>query len=92
MNSAMAVSILEKLIPQVRAYGQRADQAQPALLLAESMEQYRKNIYDAFMKDLGDRAFPRRMYFNNMPYGEDNMFLEPMGYTLQIVPAPTEKN
>ena len=91
MNSAMAVSILERLIPQVRAYGQRADQAQPALLLAESMEQYRKNIYDAFMKDLGDRAFPRRMYFNNMPYGEDNMFLEPMGYTLWMKDFPIEK-
>ena len=103
MNSAMAVSILERLIPQIKAFESRVEmagaaadesahaQADMAKALAESMEQYRKSIYDAFMKDLGDRRFPRRMYFNNMPYGEENMFLEPMGYTLWMKDFPVEK-
>ena len=93
MNSAMAVSILDRLIPQINKYVEtgKHQNTELAIRIAKSMEQYRKAVYDAFMKDLGDRAFPRRMYFNNMPYGEDNMFLEPMGYTLWMQDYPVDK-
>lgn len=93
MNSAMAVSILDRFIPQIKRYcsEKKAVQADLGSILTDSMEQYRSRVYDAFMKDLGDRAFPRRMYFNSLPYGEDNMFLEPMGYTLWIKDFPVEK-
>jgi hypothetical protein len=43
------------------------------------------------MKDLGNRTFPRRMYFNGQAYGDDNMFLEPQGYTLMINEFPEER-
>lgn len=57
------------------------------------MKIYRKNILDAFLNDMSGRAFPRRMYFNGKAYGDDNMFLEPMGYTLQIneLDVPSKK-
>jgi cellobiose phosphorylase len=94
MNSAMVISIFQTLIPDL-------DSAQNTPGMAsykadinrtkESMELYRKSILDAFMKDLGDRKFPRRMYFNGKAYGEDNMFLEPQGFTLQINELPIER-
>lgn len=55
------------------------------------MEVFRENIFQAFLKDLGNRKFPKRMYFNGKAYGEENMFLEPQGYTLQIKEIPEEK-
>jgi cellobiose phosphorylase len=87
MNSAMAISILDDFIPQL-------EEAKLVMLTKEfterlekliaSMKLYKSKIEKAFMKDLGDRKFPRRLYFNGKAYGDDNMFLEPQGYTLQI--------
>lgn len=79
MNSAMAISILQTLIPQLGASGVPELEA-----LCRSMSLYRAKVLSAFLKDMGDRAFPRRMYFDGRPYGEENMFLEPQGFTLQI--------
>jgi hypothetical protein len=36
------------------------------------------------MDDLGERTFSRRMYFNGLSYGDENMFLEPQGYMMQM--------
>ena len=76
MNSAMAVSILQGLIPELEKAGLNE--------LCRSMSLYRERILNAFLADVGGRSFPRRMYFNGRAYGEDNMFLEPIGFTLQI--------
>ena len=61
-----------------------SDEAYDLKLLSQSMSTYRKSILNAFLKDLGTRTFPRRMYFAGKAYGEENMFLEPQGFTLQI--------
>ncbi len=85
MNSAMAISILDDLIPQLKlASSSLSSQSMRLNKLIQSMQMYRDGINDAFMKDLGDRKFPRRLYFDGQAYGEENMFLEPQGYTLQI--------
>ena len=87
MNSAMAISIFQSLIPELRSSENRAAlvSLKPQIKVTyESMEKYRSSVLDAFLKDLGNRVFPRRMYFNGKTYGEDNMFLEPQGYTLMI--------
>ncbi|MBQ2935284.1 MAG: hypothetical protein IJD96_03510 [Lachnospiraceae bacterium] len=87
MNSAMAISILQALTPVLREIsGKESFAGEQAVIgtLCNSMEVYRKDILDAFLKDMGERAFPRRMYFAGKPYGEENMFLEPQGFTLQI--------
>lgn len=94
MNSAMAVSILQTLIPQLSAAAERLPNFSSKInMLCGSMKFYRKNILDAFLNDMSDRAFPRRMYFNGKAYGENNMFLEPMGFTLQIneIDVPSKK-
>ena len=83
MNSAMALSILQEMIPLLEEAGKT--KSDPLYKnLAESMRLYREKQLQAFLKDLGDRSFPRRMYFGQKAYGEENMYLEPMGFTLQI--------
>lgn len=96
MNSAMAIAVLQKMIPQLEmagdAFGSAGDEreAKKACALSGSMKLYRTAQLNAFRKDLGDRAFPRRMYFDGKAYGEDRMYLEPMGYALQIVEMPED--
>ena len=86
MNSAMALAILQDLIPLLEGTGY------PELMpLARSMTVYRAKLLDAFLRDMGSRDFPRRMYFNGRAYGEDNMFLEPQGFTLQITEFTDEQ-
>ena len=81
MNSAMVISIFQTLIPKLKEaskYCERLDR------LCESMTIYRNNILRAYLADMGDRSFPKRMYFNGRSYGDNNMFLEPQGFTLQV--------
>lgn len=94
MNSVMAISILQTLIPILREIGNEEsfkNERSMIKILCGSMEIYRKDILDAFIKDMGDRTFPRRMYFAEKAYGEENMFLEPQGFTLQIAELTIEQ-
>lgn len=85
MNSAMAIAILQSLIPELKkAEACLPEQADRLERLRVSMGLYRQRVLEAFLKDWGDRTFPRRMYFNGRAYGEENMFLEPQGFALQI--------
>ena len=87
MNSAMAISILQKLIPELNIASTKESLHSIKTEIeniATSMKVYRTKIWNAFKTDLGNRKFPRRMYFNEEAYGEENMFLEPQGYTLLI--------
>lgn len=83
MNTTMAIAIMQNLIPSLKRAGQKA--------LAESMQQYERRVNNAFLMDLGNRSFPRRMYFDGKAIGEDDMWLEPMGYMLQIQDLPLER-
>lgn len=87
MNTAMAISVFDKFISILRAaihddacvqYSGRIN------TLADVISIYRSNLLTAFLKDMDGRRFPKRMYFNGKAYGENNMFLEPQGFTLQI--------
>ena len=89
MNSAMAISIFQTLIPQLRKAAEYFGQLNR---LCDGMIFYRNNILRAFLADMGERVFPRRMYFNGRAYGDDNMFLEPQGFTLQINELSEEGN
>jgi len=80
MNSAMAIVILGDLATAIDALHDPA-----AAELTAAMREYRTELRDAFMRDLGDRAFPRRAWTDpKTALGEDNMWLEPQGYTLLI--------
>lgn len=89
MNSAMVLAIFPELIRVLREYD--GVQAVKAQRLADGLSFYYEAQYEAFMKDLGDRNFSRRMYFDGKPIGEDDMWLEPQGYLLQCERFPVER-
>ena len=86
MNSAMVSTIFENLIPQLFTGSKVLDKElqNKIQLILVSMKNYKKRIEEAFLKDLSDHKFSRRMYFAGKSYGDDNMFLEPQGFLLQI--------
>ena len=87
MNSAMAVVILGDLATAIDGLHDPA-----ASDLTAAMREYRTQIYEAFMRDLGNRDFPRRVWIDyKTSLGEDDMWLEPQGYTLLIPELSTER-
>ncbi len=87
MNSAMAVVILADLADRLDA----AQLPESAEFIA-SLREYRAQLHNAFMRDLGDRAFPRRAWaWLNESLGENDMWLEPQGFTLQIPEFPADR-
>lgn len=94
MNTTMVLAILPGLVTQLTTYANAQAQQwekQTVFDLITSMEQYRSRIWDAFMADLGDRTFARRLYFHGQTFGEKNMFLEPQGFMLQIPELSLER-
>jgi cellobiose phosphorylase len=80
MNSAMAIVILGDLATVIDA-----THDPNAAELTTAMREYRSELQQAWNRDLGDRAFPRRAWLDpKTPLGEDNMWLEPQGYALLI--------
>jgi len=59
--------------------------------LIASMDHYRENVFNALIIDNQNRTFTRRMYLDKKAYGEDNLFLEPQGYLLQVSDYEIEK-
>jgi len=87
MNTTMAASVLPKLVKELEFASERAsfqDQRGYIKSLTTSLSYYRDGIWDSFLKEHGDRTFAKRMYFNKLPVGVDNMFLEPQGYLMQV--------
>ena len=80
MNSAMALVILGDLASAIDAL-----QLPEAAELTAAMREYRSELHAAWSRDLDDRDFPRRAWMDaKTPLGEDNMWIEPQGYTLLI--------
>ncbi len=83
MNSAMAIAILGDLTTVLAEHEPRAAE------LVDAMREFRKELLDAWMKDLGTRAFPRRAWTSyNEALGEKEMWLEPQGFALLIPGIP----
>lgn len=91
MNSAMAIGILNDLADVIDVSNRSAHDP-AASELSAAIRQYRERLRDAFMRDLGDRAFPRRAWMDyKTALGEDDMWLEPQGYTLLIPELGVER-
>ncbi|MCX7697571.1 MAG: hypothetical protein N2Z72_07770 [Bacteroidales bacterium] len=94
MNSAMAIVILGSLITELKHAVNFASINQTKTNiqnLIRSMDLFRTKVLKAFMDDLGELAFSRRMYFNGRSYGDENMFLEPQGFMMQIPELTIER-
>ena len=85
MNSAMACVVIPALERELRNATTVLDNvANHLTILCDSMLVYTDSVYEAFTVDIGELPFSPRMYFAGKRYGEDNMFLEPQAYALQI--------
>jgi cellobiose phosphorylase len=90
MNTAMAVVILGDLASTLERLGMAggAEEAQ----LTSALRAHREELRAAFMRDWGTRPFPRRMYFQGgQAVGENEMWLEPQGFTLLIPEVSAER-
>lgn len=87
MNTAMAIVILGDLAPLLK----HANDPEGAALAAAMLE-YRTELLGAWMRDLGDRPFPRRAWTDaNTSLGEDDLWLEPQGFALLIPEMSAER-
>ena len=87
MNSGMAIVILGDLAKQI----ERLSIPDSAELVA-AMREYRAAQYEAWLRDLGDRRFPRRAWEDpKTPLGDDIMWLEPQGFALLIPEFAVER-
>ncbi len=86
MNSTMLVVIFGDLAKQI-------DALQPgAAGLTAAVREYRSQIYQAWLKDLGDRTFSRRAWTDpGTALGDKDMWLEPQSYALLIPEFPVER-
>ena len=87
MNTAMAIAILGDLAETLRKFD-KTDQAEE---LASAVNMYRAQLLKAFLADWGSRPFPKRIYFQQQAVGEQEMWLEPQGFTLLIPEIPQER-
>jgi cellobiose phosphorylase len=87
MNTAMAIAVLGGLAESLQRFASPTDAAE----LVDAVTQYRAQLLKAFLADWGARPFPRRMYFQNKAVGEDEMWLEPQGFTLLVPELPVER-
>jgi Glycosyl hydrolase 36 superfamily, catalytic domain len=87
MNTAMAIAILGDLADTLHKFGKAEESAD----LASAVAKYRTELLKAYLADWGSRPFPKRMYFQNEAVGQDEMWLEPQGFTLLIPEISPER-
>jgi cellobiose phosphorylase len=87
MNTAMAIAILGDLAETLHKFGKTGESTE----IASAVTLYRAQLLKAFVRDWGSRPFPKRMYFQNKAVGENDMWLEPQGFTLLIPEIPVER-
>ncbi len=89
MNSAMAIVILGDLA----AILEKTQLPGTSELIA-ALREYRAQLLAAFLRDLGDRAFPRRTYLWTdaaSALGDKEMWIEPQGFTMLIEELPADR-
>ena len=81
LNSAMAMAVLPHYATLLRGHVPEE--------LAEAIEQYASEVYDAYLCDLGDRDYSARAYLNrHLRFGTDLVCIEPHSYLLQVTALP----
>lgn len=93
MNSAMVLAVFPNLIAELEkaapATGAASDRAPK---LVGSLRRYLAAQREVFYRDLGERTFARRLYFNSTTsWGHDNMHVEPQSYLMLAPDFPRER-
>ena len=93
MNSAMVLAVFPNLITELEAATQVAGtDNERASRIVGSLRRYLASMRDILYRDLGDRTFSRRLYFDGVTsWGHDNMHIEPQSYLMLAPDFPRER-
>jgi cellobiose phosphorylase len=88
MNSAMALKVLpdvSSVLIRLSGNAKLSKVKDQITRLAASMKGYTDKLNRAYFADLGEKPFSSRLHFNHdTQVGEDNLFLEPQPFLLQL--------
>jgi len=94
-NSSMAIVVFKELIDVLKKAGKvskMSNQKKEIEILLKKLSIYRNNQLNAFTKDLGNRDFVKRAYYDkNLSMGDSTMHIESQLYTLMIEEIPLEQ-
>ncbi len=94
-NASMAIVVLQQLIDVLKKAStdpQLTIEKQAIDTLVERISLYRERQLTAYLKDLGDRDFAKRAYYNEtLSMGDTHMHIESQLYTLMIAEIPLEQ-
>ncbi|MBQ6209419.1 MAG: hypothetical protein IJK42_06570 [Prevotella sp.] len=102
MNTAMALAILPSLgkaLGKVSGHEVSGHEVKNVTsphniqtnLFVASINQWQQKLLEAYLHDWGNRLFPRRMYFAGRAWGDTQMFLDHLGFTLLMPQLPTQR-
>jgi len=94
-NSSMAIVVLQQLIDELKKAGNTPllINEKPAIdNLTERMSLFKEQQLKSYTKDLGNRDFAKRAYYNEtLSMGDEHMHIESQLYTLMIDEIPMEQ-
>ncbi len=94
-NASMAIVVLKQLIVELKKASNNPEftnEKEAIDSLVERISIYREQQLNAFIKDLGNRNFAKRAYYNEtLSMGDEHMHIESQLYTLMIDEIPLEQ-
>ncbi len=94
-NASMAIVVLRQLLDELKKASNDPQLTNEKLAidtLVERMSIYREQQLKSYIKDLGDRDFAKRAYYNEtLSMGDEHMHIESQLYTLMIDEIPLEQ-
>lgn len=89
---ALALESLAGLQPDALAERPELAVERESIRLAKALRSYRADLLEAFIRDWGDAPFPvRARVGEKVAIGQDELFLEPLGFILAIPEIPKER-
>jgi cellobiose phosphorylase len=94
-NASMAIVVLQQLVDELKKASndpQLTNEKSAIDTLIEKVGLYRERQLKAYIKDLGNRDFAKRAYYNEiLSMGDERMHIESQLYTLMIDEIPLEQ-
>lgn len=97
MNTTMALAVIPPLAEGLRQYVERGGEDQDmAECLIHELNQYRRELYEAFIKDMEGKSFVPRCYIGqydepHLMFGVDRLCLEAQPFALLMEDFPVER-
>lgn len=95
LNTTMLVKVYGDLADHLTTYRNGADteasQARHLEQLIADIRDYRRQVFEALLRDWGDEPFIRRFYLGDRSVGHDKVYIWPQAFALQIPELPLDR-